>query len=97
MKRWCRNILFILIAVLNYKSLLPLIIPLLDYGSSFILNEDLDLVIYLSLDIDTKLLANVETTSSRDSSIDLEREWDRERAAILGSKADVILKRIAYY
>jgi hypothetical protein len=48
--------------------------PFLNCSSSFILSKDLNLVAHLSLNIDTRLLANVKTNSSRNSSISLDKE-----------------------
>ncbi|KAF1966345.1 hypothetical protein BU23DRAFT_560266, partial [Bimuria novae-zelandiae CBS 107.79] len=95
-KRQCCNNPPTLIAVLIYKNLSPLTIPLLDYGSSFVCEEDLELVTHLTLDTDTRLLADAETNSYRDSSISLDVKRDRERDPP-GSKVTAILERIAYH
>ncbi|KAF1978415.1 hypothetical protein BU23DRAFT_549855 [Bimuria novae-zelandiae CBS 107.79] len=95
-KRRCRNNPPTLIAVLIYKNPSPPITPLLDYSSSFVCEEDLELVTHLTLDTDAGLLADAETDSYRDSGISLDIERDREQDSP-GSKVATILERIAYY
>jgi hypothetical protein len=92
-KRQCRNIAPTSIAVPNHKSPSHPATPSSDCDSSYVLDEDLDLVAHLSSDKDAGSPADAETDRSRDRGTDM----DRERGARPGSKADAILKRIAYH
>ncbi|KAF9729895.1 hypothetical protein PMIN01_11828 [Paraphaeosphaeria minitans] len=96
-RRRCRNIPPTLSAVPIRESPTPPATPSSDHGSSFVCDEDLETVAHLSSDTDTNSAANAETDSSRDSGIDLHREWEGERDTPPASEADAILKRIAYH
>ncbi|KAF1978835.1 hypothetical protein BU23DRAFT_549540 [Bimuria novae-zelandiae CBS 107.79] len=85
-KRQCYNNLYTLTIVLIYKNLLPPVTPLLDYSSSFVCEEDLELVIYLTLDTDAGSPADAETNSYKDSGISLDVERDRERDLLASKK-----------
>jgi thiazole synthase ThiGH ThiG subunit len=74
LKRQCRNITLTSITVLNHERPLLPATPSLDYSSSYVLDENLDSVVYLSLDKDAGSLANVETDRSRDSGTSIDRE-----------------------
>jgi hypothetical protein len=92
-KRQCRNITPTSIAVLNHERPSLPATPSSDCGSSYVLDENLDSVAHLSSDKDAGSPADAETDKSRDSGTDM----DGERGVRPGSKADAILKRIAYH
>ncbi|KAF1967673.1 hypothetical protein BU23DRAFT_559155 [Bimuria novae-zelandiae CBS 107.79] len=93
-KRRCRNNPPPSTAVPIYENPSSPATPLLDCGSSFVCEEDLEPVTHLTLDTDAGSPADAGT--DRDSGIGLDVERDRERDP-LASKAAAILERIAYY
>lgn len=73
------------------ESLTPPATLLLDHGSSFVSDEDIESIAHLSSDT----AADTETDSS--SGIDLYREWEGKQDTPPASEADAILKRIAHH
>ncbi|KAL5380681.1 hypothetical protein PMIN03_010533 [Paraphaeosphaeria minitans] len=96
-KRRCRNIPPTSSAVPIRESPTPPATPSFGYGPSSVCDEDLESVATLSSDTDAGSAADAETERSRDSGIDLHREWEGERDTPPASEADAILKRIAYH